>query len=297
MKLSAQTQAWADSGRFVEAAGHRLFVVERGRGPVLLLVHGFPTSSHDYRLMMAALAPRFRCIAFDFPGFGLSDKPAAYSYSLFQQADALEALVHALGVPSASIVCHDMGTSVTCELLARRDEGRLGFTLEHVVFTNGSMLQWLATLTPFQKLMASNETLPQAIQLCSQIGDSLVAGLRGLTRVPGAISPEDEVVMRELMLHADGHLRLPAQSGYMRERYVHRERWIGALTRNAALASIVWATEDPIANLAMGRELHALLPDAPYLELDGVGHFLIFEAPDRVASAVVDRLGVGQRES
>jgi pimeloyl-ACP methyl ester carboxylesterase len=289
MELSAQTQAWADSGRFVQAGGHRLFVVERGQGPVLLLVHGFPTSCHDYRHMMDTLAARFRCIAFDFPGFGLSDKPVAYSYSLFQQADALEALVRALGVSSLSIVCHDLGTSVICELLARRDEGRLGFGLEHVVFTNGSMLQWLASLTPFQKLMAANETLPQAMQLCSQIGDSLVAGLRGLTRVPGAISTDDAIVMRELLLYHDGHLRLPAIAGYMRERYVHKERWIGALTRNAALASIVWASEDPIANLAMGRELHALLPDAPYLELEGVGHFLIFEAPDRVASAIAAR--------
>lgn len=285
MSFSAPTQAWADSGRFVEAGGHRLFVVERGRGPALLLVHGFPTSSYDYRAMLGVLASRFRCIAFDFPGFGLSDKPVAYSYSLFQQADALEALLRELDVRAASIVCHDMGTSVTCELLARREERKLGFELQHVVFTNGSMLQWLASLTPFQKLMASNESLPQGIELCAQIGAALVPGLRALTRVPDSITAEDEIVMRELTLHADGHLRLPALSGYMRERYVNKERWIGALTRSAALASIVWATEDPIANLAMGRELHELLPSAPYVELQGVGHFLIFEAPERVAAA------------
>ena len=293
MSFSAPTQAWADSGRYVSAGGHRLFVVERGSGPVLLFVHGFPTSSYDYRAMMATLSARYRCIAFDFPGFGLSDKPVAYSYSLFQQADALEALLQALDVRAASIVCHDMGTSVVCELLARREEGRLGFELSHVVFTNGSMLQWLASLTPFQKLLASNETLPQGIELCAKIGAALAGGLRAYTRVPDAISAEDEVVMRELTLHDDGHLRLPALSGYMRERYVNKERWIGALTRSAALASIVWATEDPIANLAMGRELHALLPSAPYVELEGVGHFLIFEAPERVAAAVSAALDAG----
>jgi pimeloyl-ACP methyl ester carboxylesterase len=290
MSFGALTQAWSDSGRFVDVAGHRLFVVERGQGPVLLLVHGFPTSSYDYRAMMAALASRFRCIAFDFPGYGLSDKPSAYSYSLFQQADALEALVRALGVQTLSVVCHDMGTSVLCELLARREQGRLGFSLQHVVFTNGSMLQWLASLTPFQKLLASNETLPQAMDLCSQMADVMVPGLRRITRVPDAISADDEVVIRELLVHDAGHLRLPALAGYMRERYVHRERWIGALRRSAALASVVWATEDPIANLAMGRELHALLPAAPYVELDGVGHFLIFEAPERVAAAVVEHV-------
>jgi pimeloyl-ACP methyl ester carboxylesterase len=293
--LSPSTQAWARTGRRVEIgrgsgqpdASRRLFVVERGQGPVLLLVHGFPTSSYDYRAMMARLAPHFRCIAFDFLGFGLSDKPEDYSYSLFEQADSVEALLRALGVERARVVCHDMGTSVLCELLARQDQQRLSFALEHVTFTNGSMLQWRADITPFQKLLASNETLLQAIELCAKIPDAMVPGLRSLTRRPDAISADDEVIIRDLLVHEDGQLRLPALAGYMRERYVHKERWIGALTRNAARAAIVWAAEDPIANLAMGRELHALLPAAPYTELDGVGHFLIFEDPERVAAAVL----------
>jgi pimeloyl-ACP methyl ester carboxylesterase len=289
-ELSPLTQAWARTGRHVAVGRHRIFVVERGQGPVLLLVHGFPTSSYDFRGLIERLAPHFRCIACDFPGYGLSDKPNDYSYSLFQQADALEGLVRALGVTKARAICHDMGTSVLCELLARQDQSQLGFALEHVTFTNGSMLQWLADITPFQKLLASNETLLQGIELCAQIPDLMVAGLRGLTRRPNAISDDDAVVIRDLLVHDAGHLRLPALSGYMRERYVHKERWIGALRRNAARSAIVWATEDPIANLAMGRELHALLPAAPYTELDGVGHFLIFEDPDRVAAAVLAAL-------
>jgi len=298
-QLSPSTRAWAGTGRHVEigqpigphGGSRRLFVVERGQGPVLLLVHGFPTSSYDYRAMMERLAAHFRCIAFDFLGFGLSDKPDDYSYSLFQQADSVEGLLRALGVERARVVCHDMGTSVVCELLARQDQQRLSFALEHVTFTNGSMLQWRADITTFQKLLASNETLLQAIELCARIPDAMVPGLRALTRRPDAITAEDELVIRDLLVHADGHLRLPALAGYMRERYVHKERWIGALTRNAERAALVWASEDPIANLAMGRELHALLPAAPYTELDGVGHFLIFEDPDRVAAAVLEAAG------
>jgi pimeloyl-ACP methyl ester carboxylesterase len=288
VNASSLTRAWADSGRLIDVSGRRLFVVERGKGPWLVLVHGFPTSSYDYRALMARLESRFRCVAFDFPGYGLSDKPEAYSYSLFQQADAMEGLLYALGIERARVLCHDVGTSVLCELLARSDEASLGFALEHVTFTNGSMLQWRAEITPFQKLLASNETLLQAMELCANAVDAMVPGLRALTRRPGAITDEDAIVIRDLLLHQDGHLRLPAIAGYMRERYVHKQRWIGALTRNAARASIVWAAEDPIAHLEMGRELHALMPASPYTELDGVGHFLIFEDPDRVAAAVVD---------
>jgi len=290
MTLSTLTQRWADSGRFVEVSGHRLFVIERGQGPVLLLVHGFPTSSYDYRALMERLSSRFRCIAFDFPGYGLSDKPIAYSYSLFQQADAAEALLDALDVRSARVVCHDMGTSVMCELLARRLEGRPGCRFEHVTFTNGSMLQWRAEITPFQKLLASNDSLLQGMELCSRVGgEAFVAGLRGLMRRPEVVTPEAAQVMRELLLHDDGHLRLPAMAGYMRERYLHKDRWIGALQQSAGAISFVWAADDPIANLELGRELHALVPEAPYTELDGVGHFVVFEDPERVAAAVSAR--------
>ena len=86
---------------------------------------------------------------------------------------------------------------------------------------------------------------------------------------------------------------MPALAGYMRERYVHRDRWIGALERSSAIVSLVWAQDDPIANATMGRELHALLPSAPYVELDGVGHFAVFEDPDRVAAAVLRGIGSG----
>jgi pimeloyl-ACP methyl ester carboxylesterase len=287
MAASAGLRAFASTGRHVTVGRHRLFVVEQGEGPTLVLMHGFPTACFDYRALIGRLAPHFRCVTFDFPGYGLSDKPVDYSYSLFQQADAVEGLVSTLGIEAASVVCHDMSTSVTCELLARRAAGRLGFELRQAVFTNGSMLQWRATITPFQELLASNASLLQGMDLCTQIPAVYGPGLRSIMKRPERFSPDDEAILTELLIHEDGHLRLPALAGYMRERYVHRDRWIGALEQSAAIVSFVWAQDDPIANVALGRELHALVPGAPYVELDGVGHFVVFEDPERVAEAVL----------
>jgi pimeloyl-ACP methyl ester carboxylesterase len=225
-------------------------------------------------------------VAFDFPGYGLSDKPVDYSYSLFQQADAVEGLARALGIEVAGVVCHDASTSVACELLARRESGRLGFDLRHVVFTNGSMLQWRATTTPFQELLASNGSLLQGMEVCARFHTFYGPGLRSLMKRPEMWSVDDEALLTEMLVYEDGHLRLPAIAGYMRERYVHKDRWLGALERSGGRVSFVWAQEDPIANLALGRELHALVPDAPYVELDGVGHFIVLEDPERVATAV-----------
>lgn len=284
--FSPPTKAWLASGRHIEVDGRRVFTVERGAGPVLLLMHGFPTSCYDWRGVMDALSASYRCVAFDFPGYGLSDKPTAYSYSLFQQADAVEGLVRALDIASAHVVSHDVGTSVHCELLARHNEGRLAFDVTASTFLNGSMLQWRATITAFQKLLSANETLPQAIELCDKIADAYIPGLKTIMKKPDAVSDEDALVMTELLRFQDGNRRLPAISGYMRERYVNSERWLGALGATRAPLQFVWADGDPVANIEMGRELHATHPKARYTELAGLGHFLLMEDPAAVAREI-----------
>ena len=295
-EFSNGTRGWLASGRHESVAGYRMFVFERGPDDAasalgeqhtILLLHGFPTSSYDWRGIVERLRGRFRLIALDFLGFGLSDKPVAYSYSLFQQADTVEELLRHLRVQGAHVVSHDLGTSVHCELLARHAEGRLGFDLHASTFLNGSMLQWLAHITPFQEQLAANATLPQAIELCrTAMATMYVPALQGLMKRPEAIPAEDAKVMRELLLYHDGNLRLPALAGYMRERYIHADRWLGALERAPTPVQFVWADGDPIAHVEMGRELARRCPKAAYHELQGLGHFLLMEDPAAVAEKI-----------
>jgi pimeloyl-ACP methyl ester carboxylesterase len=283
---SPPTRAWEASGRYIEAIGMRVFVHERGSGPVVLLLHGFPTSSYDWRAVIDRLEGSYRCLAPDLLGFGLSDKPAAFSYSLFQQADMVEALAKEAGVSEAHLVSHDMGTSVHTELLARELEGKLGFRVLSSTFLNGSMLQDVATITPIQKLMANNETLPQAMAICDNMGSNYIEGLKAVMKKPECLSDEDVLVMNELMTYQDGNRRLPAISLYMRERYLHKERWIGALRNPKAPLQFVWADGDPVANVEVGRGLAKEAPQSKYTELAGLGHFLLMEDPKTVAGHI-----------
>lgn len=286
-QLSEPTRRWLAQGRHVDIDGRRVFLVERGQGPAVLLMHGFPTSCYDWRGVMDGLAG-YRCLAFDFPGYGLSDKPAAYSYSLFQQADVVEALASTLGIAEAHVVSHDMGTSVHTELLARTLEGRLGFRIASSTFLNGSMLMDMATITPFQQLLASNQTLPQAIAICEAMSVNYVDGLKSIMKRPQSLSEEDAAVMQDLLLYQEGNRRIPALAGYMRERYVHKERWIGALKRTSSPVQFVWADGDPIANVEMGRALSREVSQARYVELAGLGHFLLMEDPPAVAQHILE---------
>ena len=87
MPLTPRVTAWRDRGKDEEFRGRRIHVFERGgRGPLLVFLHGFPSSSYDWRLLLdqetepAVIAP-------DFLGFGLSQKPRDHQYSLHWQAD------------------------------------------------------------------------------------------------------------------------------------------------------------------------------------------------------------------
>src|SRR5262249_53513877 len=85
--LTQRTAAWRDAGRFEGIAGHRIFVRDlAGAGPPILLLHGYPSSSWDWREVAHHLPGR-HLVCFDFLGFGLSDKPREHVYSLHGQAD------------------------------------------------------------------------------------------------------------------------------------------------------------------------------------------------------------------
>ena len=120
MPLSERVCEWQARGESSEFRGYAIHTFHQpGPGPLLLLLHGFPSSSYDWRFLLKE-EPERNVLAFDFLGFGLSDKPADHDYSLFWQADLAEELVrrHGGGRP-VFVLAHDMGTSVANELMAR----------------------------------------------------------------------------------------------------------------------------------------------------------------------------------
>ena len=76
---------------------HSIFVTDRGQGTPILLLHGHPSSCHDWKGVCDRLDSKARLIAFDMVGYGFSEKPEAFSYSIFQQADVAQGLVEQLG--------------------------------------------------------------------------------------------------------------------------------------------------------------------------------------------------------
>jgi haloalkane dehalogenase len=95
--------------RWMDATAGRVHFLDEGEGPPLLFLHGNPTWSFVWRGVITRLRRRFRCIAVDFPGFGLSEHPAGYGYTPREHADVVSELIDHLGLDGITVVGHDWG--------------------------------------------------------------------------------------------------------------------------------------------------------------------------------------------
>jgi pimeloyl-ACP methyl ester carboxylesterase len=278
---------WRARGRVIDLRGMDVFTVDEGAGEVLLVLHGFPTSSWDFWRVWTRLTEKRRALTLDYPGFGLSAKPPDYGYSLMEQADIVELFVKHAGVERVSLWAHDMGTSVATELLARREVGLLGFRIDRVILMNGSVHAEMAHLTRSQKLLMR----PRLGPLFARAANRATYRMQ-LRRILARPVPVEELDHQfDLIRLNDGHLRLPAIMEYYRERTRFRRRWIGALERLDIPALILWGTRDPVAVLAIAKQLARETPTAKLERLEGVGHYPQLEAPDEVTAALERFLG------
>lgn len=291
--MSELIRAWEAEGETVGIDGRRLFVVDRAgppERPALLLLHGFPASSFDWQELIAGLAGQARILAFDFLGFGLSDKPRDHPYSLFDQADLTERLLAARGVERAMLVAHDMGDTVAAELLARAHEGRSSVDWTGCVLTNGSIFIDMAQLTAGQQALLALPDEPLAESLGAE---GLRAGLAA-SFPPDRPDPAVLAAMVRLNQHGGGDLLLPRLIRYIEERREHQPRWTAGLQDFPGPVVAAWGDLDPIAVAPMADRLEALRHEAGHpvevVHWPDVGHWPSVEAPDRLAALVADRL-------
>jgi pimeloyl-ACP methyl ester carboxylesterase len=240
-----------------------------GDGPTILLLHGYPSSSFDYRQVVPHLAGR-AWLTLDFLGFGLSDKPRPHRYSLLEQADIVAAVVAESAPGPVVLVAHDMGTSVTTELLARDIQGHLPFDLQRVVLSNGSVILRRASLRPIQKVLRS-PLGPIVARFSNHSRFSREFGRLFSPNHP--LSTEEADAQWALMTNNGGHRIAHLLISYLDERERYAERWHGAVRDWSKPLSFLWALDDPVATTNVLDGLRELRPAADVVELPGVGHY------------------------
>lgn len=285
--LSPTVAQWREGGRLLDTPAGRIFVRSApGTGPTVLLLHGFPSSSFDYREVVGHLGGR-AWVTLDFLGFGLSDKPHPHRYSLFEQADLVERVVAATTTGPVVLIAHDMGTSVATELLARDLEGALPFDLQRAVLTNGSVILERASLRPAQKLLRG-PLGPLVSRLTNRSG--FTRGFARLFSAAHPLSPDEARAQWELLSYNDGHRIAHLLCAYLDERVRYARRWHGAVADWPKPLSFLWGLQDPVATVNVLDGLRELRPAARVTELPGVGHYPQVEVPELFARSALELL-------
>lgn len=278
---------WRQMARPWRYDGRRIFTWRGGRGPALLLIHGFPTSSWDWAPMWQELGKHWRTFALDMLGFGFSDKPADFDYSFDYQARLHEASLQEQGISQVVILAHDYGDTVAQELLARYEarkaSGQPGLEIKAICLLNGGMFIEAAQPRPIQKLLLNKWTGPLVSALMNQ---------RRFDKSFSAVFAPDKIPTRAelddfwwIISTNDGH-RIAHRTGqYLRERQLLRDRWVTAMQQTLIPLRFICGMVDPVSGAPMARRYAELIPQPDIVELAQIGHYPQLEATEQTARA------------
>lgn len=285
-----QLAQWFNSGKQINLLGQQIFYRDSGEHtkPTILMIHGFPTSSWDWQPMIELLQNDYRIICLDLLGFGFSAKPKQSHYSVFEQADIIEALIEYLQLNQFHVLAHDYGDTIAQELLARQNNGTGKGKWLSCCLLNGGIFPETHRPLLAQKLLLS----PIGPILCKLLGKATLE--KSMQQIFGKNSQPSQQQLDEfwqLITLNEGKAVFYRGIYYMKERRENRDRWVAALTHSKIPIALINGSADPISGKHMAQRYQALDTRLDYLfELDEIGHYPQVEAPQQVAQSYTEFL-------
>lgn len=271
--------------RTVDVDGVRVFYREsiptRVDAPVLLLLHGFPSASHQFRRLIDTLGARYRLIAPDYPGFGHTTAPDGFRFTFDRLAETVEGFVERLGLTRFVMYVFDFGAPVGFRLAARHPERVAGLVVQ-----NGNAYE--AGLSAGARDFIGLR--PETPGAENTVRDLLtLAGTRGQyeggTSRPELVSPDGWTLDQhflDLPGRKDAQVALAFDYRSNVEQY---PRWQAWLRKHTPPTLITWGRNDPFFPEPGARAYLRDLPDAE-LHLFDTGHFALEENLPEIAPLI-----------
>ncbi|MCH9668178.1 MAG: haloalkane dehalogenase [Actinomycetia bacterium] len=272
------------TSRWFDSSQGRVHYIDEGTGPPILLCHGNPTWSFLYRYVIAGLRDRFRCIAPDYLGFGLSDHPTGYGYTAEEHAGVVGELVDSLGLDGYLSMGQDWGGPISLAVGTERSERVRGIVLGNTWFWPANTLRMKA----FSKAMSSRP-MQTAVLKRNFFVERLIP--MGTTRT---LTPLEMTHYRAVQPSPEarkGVAEFPKQILAARPLLQRLARDVPA-TLGTKPALLVWGMKDFAFKAAPTvPRMQATFADNVLVELPDANHFIQEDAPEQIAAAIIDRFG------
>jgi len=269
---------------WVQLPDGRVHYIDEGRGPVIVLVHGTPTSSYLYRRLIPALAREQRVVAMDHLGFGRSGKPAVADYRPMAHARRLEEMIDRLGLEDVVLVVHDFGGPIGLSHAIERPGNVRGLVLFNT-------WMWSLAGTPAERIsrlfsgvigrfLYTRLNFSPRVILKAAFGDRRKLTKEAHRRYMDAFPTPAEriapwILARELIGSTEWYDGLWQR----RERIVDKP------------ALVLWGMKDPAFTPAYLERWKQVLTHARFVEFAESGHFVQEEAPDEAAARILEFVG------
>lgn len=253
-------------GRLLDVGAHPVHVVERGAGPPLVLVHGFAGSTYDWEEhLLEPLSRSHRIIALDLYGMGFSDRDDAMPYGLDLWSEQLRGTLDALGIERATVAGHSMGGAVAAAFAAAHPD----------------RVERLVLVAPVVPLEEGQRALFFRILEQPGAGEALLGWYDHLPVLPGFSEAYHARARAAFRIRGTRRALLR----WVREGY-DAAQLHAAYDRVTAPTLFVAGRGDDIVPWAAIERTATRLDGALVLPLDGVGHWILRDAPDRVLDAM-----------
>jgi haloalkane dehalogenase len=264
----------------VNVDGRTLAFREAGEGPAVLLLHGWPTSSFLWRNVMPAIARERRVLALDLPGFGASDKPTDVTYGYDFYAGAIGGFLDALEIDDVALGLHDLGGPVGVRFALDNPDRVRAIALTNTLLYPEDMTDMLTQFVEALQTPGLRERFTGA--------DGLEAALRLGTNNDSSVTDETIAGVVEPFASDEDRLAL-AKAGAELEDGV-TAAMAGELPGLRMPVRVVYGKQDRILE-SIGDTVERIQRDLPQAEvtaLDGPGHFLQEDDPERVGELLAE---------
>jgi haloalkane dehalogenase len=287
IEFAPDPQLYPFESRWFDSSRGRVHYIDDGpldaKGPPLLLFHGNPTWSFLYRHIIVALRDRFRCIAMDYLGFGLSDRPAGFGYTIDEHARVMGEFVDHLGLDGYLTMGQDWGGPISMAVAVERADRVRGVVLGNTWFWPADVL----TTKLFSRVMSS-PPMQYAILHRNFFVERLIPA--GTQRVSAAVMEHYRAVQPNAEARK-GVAEMPKQILAAHPLLARLAEEVPAKL-GAKPALFVWGMKDfafrPGPTLPRMR---AAFPDHVVVELPHAKHFIQEDAPVDIAAAIGQRFG------
>jgi pimeloyl-ACP methyl ester carboxylesterase len=264
----------------IDVDGISVFYREAGRpgNPKLVLLHGFPASSHQYRNLLPALAATFHVVAMDYPGFGNSDMPdpTSYSYTFDKTSEVVEGFLNKKGFTRFGLFVQDYGGPVGFRILARHPEWLEWLIIQNInAYEEGFTAAW----DGFRNALWKNRTPETENPILGFLEVDAIRSvyLRGHKK-PELISPDNWNMDFRFMERPQAR-RVQMDFFYdYRTNVTLYPQWQAFLRRHQPKTIIFWGQDDIFLTREGGEAYLRDLPEAEMHRLDS-GHFAVEEHP------------------